>query len=300
MQSSKAIQQDFAKEKWIPFTANFSGGNSYKYEISSEATVDETKFAVVKAFEDFKVKEGQSAVTNYKWDVHNPVRKVNKDTGRVEMVMFIVCDQFFLDKQQKVSNIIQDYLVKDAAAVPEKKTISKSAKKASSCEGCKELKQKFDFQYAQQQEFIIQLQQSIAQLQQVNAQQQQINAQLLSGINSVVLPMQKIHRRVLLHYLRDRICILLGRLPGKEQPWGEFLQGIINSPDQMSVLVNMDAAVLLFVMTEATIGGLNNAAHSGERGEIALAVLAVQDNSTRAMWERVFVLVYGDMPELNY
>ena len=54
-----------------------------------------------------------------------------------------------------------------------------SAKKASSCEGCKELKQKFDFQYAQQQEFIIQLQQSIT-------QQQQTNAQLLSGINSVV------------------------------------------------------------------------------------------------------------------
>ena len=150
----------------------------------------------------------------------------------------------FLDKQQKVSNIIQDYLVKDAAAVPEKKTISKSSKKASSCEGCKELKQKFDFQFAQQQEFIIQLQQSnaqlqqsIAQLQQVNAQQQQTNAQLLNGINSVVLPMQKIHRRVLLHYLRDRICILLDRWPGNEQPWGEFLQGIMNSPaDQMSVL----------------------------------------------------------------
>ena len=90
--------------------------------------------------------------------------------------------------------------------------------------------------------------------------------------------MQKTHRRVMLHYL----------------------QGIINSPDQMSVLVNMDADVLLFVMTEATIGGLNNAAHSGERGEIALAVLAVQDNNTRIMWERVFVLVYGDMPKLNY
>ena len=79
------------------------------------------------------------------------------------------------------------------------------------------MRQKFDFQYAQQQEFIIQLQQSIT-------QQQQTNAQLLSGINSVVLPMQKIHRRVLLHYL----------------------QGIINSPDQMSVLVNVDADVLLF------------------------------------------------------
>ena len=131
MQSSKEIQQDFAKEQWIPFTANFNGGNSYMYEISSEATVDETKFAVVQAFEDFKVKEGQSAVRNYKWDVHDPVRKVNKDTGRVEMVMMsIVCDQFFLDKQQKVSNIIQDYLVKDAAAVPETKTISKSTKKS--------------------------------------------------------------------------------------------------------------------------------------------------------------------------
>ena len=47
-----------------------------------------------------------------------------------------------------------------------------------------------------------------------------------------------------------------------------------------------------FVMTEATIGGLNTAAHSsGERGEIALAVVAVQDNNTRIMWERVFVLV---------
>jgi len=34
--------------------------------------------------------------------------------------------------------------------------------------GAKKLKQKFDFQHAQQQEFIIQLQQSIAQLQQVN------------------------------------------------------------------------------------------------------------------------------------
>ena len=48
-----------------------------------------------------------------------------------------------------------------------------------------------------------------------------------------------------------------------------------------------------FVMTEATIdSGLNTAAHSsGERGEIALAVVAVQDNNTRIMWERVFVLV---------
>ena len=44
----------------------------------------------------------------------------------------------------------------------------------------------------------------------------------------------------------------------------------------------------------------NNAAHSGERGEIALAVLAVQDNNTRIMWERVFFLVYGVMPELKY
>jgi hypothetical protein len=61
------------------------------YEISSEATVDETKFAVVQAFEDFKVKEGQSAERNYKWDVHDPVRKVsNKDTGRVEMVINII------------------------------------------------------------------------------------------------------------------------------------------------------------------------------------------------------------------
>jgi hypothetical protein len=89
--SSKAIRQDVAKEKWIPFTANFSGGNSYNYEISSDATVDETKFAVVQAFEDFKVKEGQSAERNYKWDVHDPVRKVsNKDTGRVEMVINII------------------------------------------------------------------------------------------------------------------------------------------------------------------------------------------------------------------
>ena len=52
---------------------------------------------------------------------------------------------FFLDKQQKVSNIIQDYLVKDALAVPEKKTISKSAKKASSCEGCKEIEAEVRF-----------------------------------------------------------------------------------------------------------------------------------------------------------
>ena len=86
----------------------------------------------------------------------------------------------------------------------------------------------------------------------------------------MVLPMQKTHRRVMLHYL----------------------QGIINSPDQMSVLVNMDADVLLFVMTEATIGCLYIAAHnSGERREIALAVVAVQDNNTRIMWERVFVLL---------
>jgi hypothetical protein len=123
-----------------------TGGKSYKYEISSEATVDETKFAVVQAFEDFKVKEGQSAVRNYKWDVHDPVRKVNKDTGGVEMVIFIVCNNhFFLDKQRKVSNIIQDYLVKDAAAVPKTKTISKSAKKASSCEGCKEIEAEVRF-----------------------------------------------------------------------------------------------------------------------------------------------------------
>ena len=232
---------------------------------------------MVQAFEDFKLREGESAVNDYKWDVHEPVRKVVKDTDRMEMVMY------FLDKGQKVSDIIQDYLVKDAAeaaAVPKKKTISKIFKKASSCEGCKELKQVS----AQHQEIITQLQQS--------------NDQLWSAINSVVLPMQKIHRRVLLYKLRACICILLGQVPGREQPWGEFLQGIINSPGQMSVLLDMDAAVLQFVMTEATVGGLNNAAHSGENEEITDAVLAVQD-STRDMWVRVFSLVYGHMPELK-
>ena len=68
----------------------------------------------------------------------------------------------------------------------------------------------------------------------------------------------------------------------------------------MNILVNIDVAVVRFVMTEATIGGLNNsAAHSGERREeIASAVLAVQDN-TRAMWERVLFWCMVKSPNSN-
>ena len=127
---------------------------------------------------------------------------------------------------------------------------------------------------------------------------QQSNAELWTAVNSLVVPMQKVHRRVLLHCLREKIYQLLGKpIVSSNISWYDFLHGISNSPEQLRTL-NMSADIILFVMTEASVGGLNSAAHGADRNEITNAVLAVQD-STRDTWIQVFTLLYGAPPSFK-
>ena len=110
--------------------------------------------------------------------------------------------------------------------------------------------------------------------------------------------MQKVHRRVLLHCLRKKIYQLLGKpIVSSNISWYNFLHGIRNSPEQLRTL-NMSADIILFVMTEASVGGLNSTAHEADRNEITNTVLAVQD-STRDTWIEVFSLMYGTPPSFK-
>ena len=291
----------------ITVTVIFCGGDTYNYQVPIAST--NFDFVVKEAFKDFESREGEEAVKKYSWDISLPVSQFNQTKERVEIVVFVTCELFFENKEMQNSFIMQKYLLAEEDEFNKDKLKgetnvsgnSKLSSTPSTCEGCKKLQKTIN----QQQKAIDQQQKAIDQLQQDRAQQVEMNAQLQQSIRHLVaqhhyvmehevVPMQKIYRRVLLHQVREKICTILLKTPDRDQSWGQFLRGVLDSSEELQQLPNMDSEVILFVMTEANTAGLNNAAHQAERSDILDAVLAVQDG-TRAMWIRLFSLIHGEM-----
>ena len=132
------------------------------------------------------------------------------------------------------------------------------------CEGCKELQQKVDGLEQKVdglQQDNAELKQDNAELKQDNAELnqkvdglQQSNAELWTAVNSLVVPMQKVHRRVLLHCLREKIYQLLVGKPivSSNINWYDFLHGIRNSPEQLRTL-NMSADIILIITNKKKV-----------------------------------------------
>ncbi len=147
---------------------------------------------------------------------------------------------------------------------------AKTSSVPTSCAGCQELERN----NARRDQIIAELQlsnirqdQIIAELQQSNIRQEQINAALhdhVQALNFYVLPMQKIHRRVLLHNLRAKICSILSQDVKLISSWYDYLGSILASPKTLEIL-HMDAEIIQFVRTEAKVAKLNDAAHEAEQ-----------------------------------
>ena len=230
----------------------------------------------------------------YNWEIYDPIRR-NPNTDKEEIIQRFHCEPFFKAEKLHTSTIVKDSLLEVEAMREEKKKWGKEkplgrAKTSSvptSCAGCQELERNN-----------ARRDQIIAELQQSNIRQDQINAALhdhVQALNFYVLPMQKIHRRVLLHNLRAKICSILSQDLKLISSWYDYLGSILASPKTLETL-HMDAEIIQFVRTEEKVAKLNDAAHEAEQQQIALAVLAVRDPATRPKWERVFVVVYGVEP----
>ena len=279
----------------VRYRAVFCGGDSFKFQMLKEDlhSLAGLNYAQEKAFEEFEMKVGKSVRKDYTWVIGAPSSNSN---GEIDQTF--TCENFFNDQRIHISDIVQSTLLEVDELQKEKKkwdnekkqigakkkredgkktTVVRSETTTTSCEGCKELKT------------------IVAQLEQSFTEQQQTIAYLLSAVNSVVLPMQKIHLRVLLHNMRAKVCTLLGHKTADINDWFAYLGGILDSPEQLETL-QMGADIIRFVQTQAKAGKLNNAAHEAEQADIAKAVLAVQDDVRRSKWERVFFSVYGVAP----
>ena len=96
---------------------------------------------------------------------------------------------------------------------------AKTSSVPTSCAGCQELER-----------INARRDQIIAELQQSNIRQEQINAALhdhVQALNFYVFPMQKIHRRVLLHNLRAKICSILSQDVKLISSWYDYLGSIL-------------------------------------------------------------------------
>jgi len=120
------------------------------------------------------------------------------DAILTQIIQSFHCEPFFKAEKLHTSTIVKDSLLEVEAMREEKKKWGKEkplgrAKTSSvptSCAGCQEL----EGNNARRDQIIAELQQS-------NIRQEQINAALhdhVQALNFYVLPMQKIHRRVLL------------------------------------------------------------------------------------------------------
>ena len=292
-------EPDILEKGYMGFTAVFYGGDTFKFRMlkADMETTEGLDFARTKAFEEFESKFGKSVRIDYKWEICDPIRR-NPNTDQEELIQSFNCETFFMDEKKRISTIVQDSLLEVEAIKEEKKKLGgeKKTPKISpsvptTCAGCKELERS-----------IVRLEQSNVELQlqvQKNkAQQDQRIAELYNTMNSFVLPMQKIHLRVLLHNLRVKVCSILGQDLKEISNWYDYLNTILASPEQLKSL-NMEADIIKFVQTRAKISKLNDAAHEAAQESIAIAVLAVQDSTARPMWERVFVSVYGVEPTLE-
>ena len=292
-------EPDILEKGYMGFTAVFYGGDTFKFRMlkADMETTEGLDFARTKAFEEFESKFGKSVRIDYKWEICDPIRR-NPNTDQEELIQSFNCETFFMDEKKRISTIVQDSLLEVEAIKEEKKKLGgeKKTQKISpsvptTCAGCKELERS-----------IVRLEQSNVelqlQLQKNKAQQDQRIADLYNTMNFFVLPMQKIHLRVLLHNLRVKVCTILGQDLKEISNWYDYLNTILASPEQLKSL-NMGADIIKFVQTRAKISKLNDAAHEAAQQSIAIAVLAVQDSTARQMWERVFVSVYGVEPTLE-
>ena len=307
--------EDAVYEGNVRYTALFCGGDSFKFQMLEEDMHSPAglNYAQEKAFEEFEMKVGKSVRKDYIWVIGVPLLNSNG-----EIVQTFTSEKFFIEQQIQISNIVQRSLIEVDELKEEKKKWDhgkqiepkkkreewkktsvlhtdgkKTSKPPTSCDDCKELKTVI----AELQQSNTELKTVIAELQQSNTEQQQINAYLLSTVNSVVLPMQKIHLRVLIHNMRVKVCKLLGDDPNIIKDWFAYLGGILASPEQLRTL-QMGADIIRFVQIQAEASKLNRAAHEAEQDEIAVAVLAVKDPAKQCKWERIFFSVYGVAPTI--
>jgi hypothetical protein len=288
------------------FTAVFYGGDTFKFRMlkADMETTEGLDFARTKAFEEFESKFGKSVRIDYKWEICDPIRR-NPNTDQEEIIQSFNCETFFMDEKKRISTIVQDSLLEVEAIKEEKKKLGgeKKTPKIShsvpnTCAGCKELERRIvrlEQSYVRLEQSYVELE---LQLQKNKAQQDQRIAELYNTMNSFVLPMQKIHLRVLLHNLLVKVCSILGQDLKKISNWYDYLNTILASPEQLKSL-NMGADIIKFLQTRAKISKLNDTAHEADQERIAIAVLAVQDSTARPMWERVFISVYGVEPTLE-
>ena len=291
-------EPDILEKGYMGFTAVFYGGDTFKFRMlkADMETTEGLDFARTKAFEEFESKFGKSVRIDYKWEICDPIRR-NPNTDQEELIQSFNCETFFMDEKKRNSTIVQDSLLEVEPIKEEKKKLGgeKKTPKISpsvptTCAGCKELERSITLLQSN----ITLLQSDNVELQKNKAQQDQRIAEM----NSFVLPMQKIHLRVLLHNLRVKVCSILGQDLKEISNWYDYLNTILASPEQLKSL-NMGADIIKFLQTRAKISKLNDAAHEADQERIAIAVLAVQDSTARPMWERVFISVYGVEPTLE-